>query len=84
MGAGAALAAVGGVTAIAGASSTHAGGDEQMPRREIDRAEHGEIADPSLAQGLHESASRAGHLSVYGSGHQAPDDSSIPKWVRSR
>ena len=62
----------------------HAGGDERMTRREVERAQHGEVADPLLAQGLDESAPCAAHLAVYGSGHQASADSSMPKWVRSR
>ena len=55
----------------------HAGGHERVPRRQVERTQHGEIADALLAQQLDEPAPRAAHLPVYSSRHQLPDDSSM-------
>ena len=55
----------------------HSRGHEGMPRCEIERAEHGEVADALLAQRLDQSAARAAHRAVYGSRHQLPAESSM-------
>ena len=64
-------------TILVGAMSD-AGGNEGVPRCEIERPEHRKVADAFLAKQLDKAAPGATHLSLYSSRHHVPAVSSMP------
>ena len=54
-----------------------------MPRREIECAQHGEIAHAALLQRLDEASPASRLLAAHGSVHHSFASSSILRWVRS-
>src|SRR5687768_6638160 len=62
----------------------HPGRDEEVARRHLEGAQHGQASDAIPLKGLDEPAARAALRRLYRSCHHVAADASMSKWVRSR